>query len=101
MESSGTPPPPPVNLPDEVRVVNVGLSMFADTVIDQGAEAVDVDWKIPAGGRPESVGALTRLYGPAARSIDEANAEVVRRLDTATPFLRSIGTALDDVPDMD
>jgi len=101
MESSGTPTPPPVTLPDDVRVVNVGLSMFAETVIDQGADAVDVDWKIPAGGRPESVGALTRLYGPAARSIDDANAEVVRRLDAATPVLRSIGTARDDVPGMD
>jgi len=101
MESSGTPPPPPVTLPDEVGVVNVGLSMFADSVIDQGADAVDVDWKIPAGGRSESVDALARLYGPAARSIGEANAEVVRRLDQATPFLRSVGTARDDVPGMD
>jgi hypothetical protein len=84
-----------------VRVVNVGLSMFADTVIDQGAAAVDVDWKIPAGGRPESVAALTRLYGAGAEAVDEANAEVVRRLDAATPFLRSIGTAGDDVPGMD
>jgi hypothetical protein len=101
MESSGTPQPPPVTLPDEVHVVNVGLSMFAETVIDQGADAVDVDWKIPAGGHTEAVRALTRLYGPAADAVEEANAEVVRRLDTSTPFLRSIGTAREVVPGMD
>ena len=100
MESSGPPTPPPVTLPERVRIVNVGLPMFAESVIAQGAEAVDVDWRIPAGGRVEAVDALGRLLGPAAGRLDEANAEVVRRLDEATPFLRSIGSALDEVPGM-
>lgn len=100
MESSGTPTPPPVTLPEEVRVVNVGLSRFAGAVLAQGAEVVDVDWQIPAGGRTESVEALARLYGPASERIDGANAEVVSRLDQGTPVLRSIGTARDELPDM-
>ncbi|HWC69970.1 MAG TPA: DUF1116 domain-containing protein [Actinomycetota bacterium] len=89
-----------MTLPEQVRVVNVGLSMFADSVTAQGADAVDVDWKIPAGGHPGAVDALGRLLGPAADGIDAANAEVVRRLDQATPVLRSIGTAIDEVPGM-
>jgi Protein of unknown function (DUF1116) len=101
MESSSPPTPPPVTLPEHVRIINVGLPMFAESVIAQGADAVDVDWKIPAGGRVDAVDALGRLLGPAAGFLDEANAEVVRRLDEATPFLRSIGSALDEVPGMD
>ena len=100
MESSGTPTPPPVVLPEEVRVVNIGLPRFADAVRAQGARAVDVDWRIPAGGRDDSVAALARMYGPAAERIDRANAEVVRRLDEGAPVLRSIGPARDEVPDL-
>ena len=44
--------PTPAPLPAEVRVVNVGLPLFADAVRAQGAAAVEVDWRIPAGGRP-------------------------------------------------
>src|SRR5512134_4097790 len=100
MESSGTPAPTPVALPEEVRVVNVGLQRFADAVMAQGAQAVDVDWRIPAGGRDGSVAALARLYGPAAEGIDRANAEVVQRLDEGAPVLRSVGPAVEEVPGM-
>ncbi|MGH2631314.1 MAG: DUF1116 domain-containing protein [Actinomycetota bacterium] len=100
MESSGTPAPAPVTLPEDVRVVNVGLSMFAEAVRAQGAEVVDVDWKIPAGGREASVAALARLYGTVAERVDLANEEVVRRLDQGAPVLRSIGSARDEVPGM-
>jgi hypothetical protein len=93
-------PGPPVELPDEVRAVNVGLGVFAEAVRDQGGRAVDVQWKIPAGGEPELVEALTRLFGPRAESIDRANEEVVRRLDQSAPALVGIGTAGDDVPGM-
>ena len=41
----------PAQLPAEVKVVNVGLPLFGDSVRSQGGEAVDVDWRIPADGR--------------------------------------------------
>ena len=100
MESIREPDRAPIVLPKEVRAVNVGLAMFGEAVRAQGAEAVDVDWRIPAGGRPDLVAALARLFGPAARRIDEANAEVVRRLDQGVPTLLRLGTALDEVPGM-
>ncbi len=90
----------PVELPDEVRAVNVGLRVFADAVREQGGQAVDVDWRIPAGGEPELVRALTRLLGPRAEGIDLANEEVVRRLDESAPVLVGVGTARDEVPRM-
>jgi hypothetical protein len=93
--------PAPVRLPDEVRVVNVGLPLFGDAVRAQGAAAVDVDWRIPAGGRPELVAALARLHGPLAERVDAANREVVRRLDEGAPVLLGVAAAGRVVPGMD
>jgi hypothetical protein len=72
-------------LPDAVEVVNIGLPLFAESVRAQGRPVQQVDWRIPAGGDPDSVRALSVLYGAAAPGIDEANAEVVRRLNEAVP----------------
>ncbi len=91
---------PPVELPTEARVVNVGLAAFADAVAAQGAEVVQVDWRPPAGGDPVAVLALTRLYGPRSLDIDAANAEVLRRLDHGVPFLVDVRRAIDVVPGM-
>jgi Protein of unknown function (DUF1116) len=87
-------------LPDQVRVVNVGLRIFSDAVRAQGGTAVDVDWRIPAGGDLELVAALAHLYGQAAERIDAANTEVLRRLDTATPVAVGVAPAGQVVPGM-
>jgi hypothetical protein len=92
---------PTLRLPEEVEVVNVGLPLFGEAVRAQGARAVDVDWRIPAGGRPDLVAALARLDGRSAPGIDAANAEVFRRLDQGAPQLVEVGRAIDVVPDMD
>jgi len=84
-----------------VRVVNVGLPLFGDAVRAQGAAAVEVDWRIPASGRPELVAALQRLYGPVSERVDAANREVVRRLDEGAPVLLGVAPAVQVVPGMD
>ena len=91
---------PEVVLPQEVAVVNVGLSLFADAVREQGVAVQQVGWRIPAGGDPELVGALERLYGARSRAIDAANAEVVRRLDQGVPLLVDVAPAGTLVPGM-
>lgn len=91
---------PPTPLPEQVRVVNLGLELFGDAVRAQGAEAVDVDWRIPAGGDPRLVAALTRLHGEHAAGIADANAEVVRRLDTGDPVVTGVQAAGEAVPGM-
>jgi hypothetical protein len=88
-------------LPERARVVNVGLPLFADAVARQGFDVVNVDWRIPAGGDPELVAALTRLYGPKATVVDAANAEVVRRLDTGVPKVVSVRPAGEVVPGLE
>lgn len=85
---------------EQVRVVNVGLPLFAEAVRAQGAAAVQVDWRIPAGGRPDLVAALTRLYGPLAERVDAANREVLRRLDQGAPALVGVASAVEVVPGM-
>jgi len=90
----------PVTLPEEVGVVNVGLSLFAEAIAGQGRPVVDVDWRIPGGGEPEVVAALRRLYGPRAETIEPANAEAVRRLDQGVPQLVGLEPAAAVLPDL-
>jgi hypothetical protein len=87
-----------IPLPDDVVAVNIGLGLFAEAIANQGRPVVDVDWRIPAGGDPELVAALRRLYGPHAERIDRANAEVVRRLDEGQPVLVGVEPAGRVVP---
>jgi Protein of unknown function (DUF1116) len=86
------------SLPDTPRVVNIGLSLFADAVARQGFDVVNVDWRIPARGDPDVVAALARLYGPRAAVVDAANTEVLRRLDGGAPKAVGVRPAADVVP---
>jgi hypothetical protein len=99
MTVSGDDGVPP--LPDRARVVNIGLSAFAEAVARQGFEVVNVDWRIPAGGDPDVVAALARLYGPKAAVVDAANAEVLRRLDVGAPKAVGVRPAADVVPGLE
>lgn len=87
-----------LELPETVDVVNVGLSLFADAVHAQGTHVSTVDWRIPGGGDARVVAALRRLYGPYAKRIDTANAEVVRRLNEGVPKLVDIRPLHEAVP---
>ena len=92
---------PQLALPDRVGVVNVGLSLFADAIREQGAPVISVDWRVPAGGQPDAVAALGRLYGIHAERIEAANAEVLRRLDGGTPLLTGVTTVAAAVPGLE
>ena len=81
--------------------MNVGLAAFGEAIRAQGAQAVDVDWRIPAGGDPQLVEALTRLHGLRARQVEAANQEVTRRLDEATPLLLGVSPAGSVIPGLD
>lgn len=87
-----------LTLPDRVGVVNVGLSLFADAIREQGVPVISVDWRVPAGGQPAAVAALGRLYGIHAERIEAANAEVLRRLDEPAPLLTGVTTVARAVP---
>ena len=84
-------------LPTSASVVNVGLSLFADAVNDQGHPVASVDWRIPAGGDMQMVAALTRLYGQHAATVNAANAEVLKRLE-ASPSIVGVSPAGSVIP---
>jgi hypothetical protein len=87
----------------ELHVVNLGLASFAENLRDAGADAVQVDWRPPAGGDPVLARALDALTGPDGGprpEIAAANREAVDRLLKAKPTLVGIGTARDVIPGM-
>ncbi len=48
-------------LGEELRVVNIGLEMFGDSLREQNVKVVQVDWRPPADGDPELLGLLDQL----------------------------------------
>ncbi len=45
----------------ELKVINIGLELFAATLERHGVPVVHLDWKPPAGGDPRLVQLLRRL----------------------------------------
>ena len=85
----------------KVSVINVGLEMFKDDIEKQGGSAVHLDWRPPAGGKPELIDALEALARPEiAARIEKANQEAVERILKSQPVLVGFGPALEVVPGM-
>jgi len=64
-ELSG-PDHPPVSLDivnQPLAAINVGLESFAESLTDQGAPVIHVDWKPPAGGNERLAAILARMRG--------------------------------------
>ena len=59
----GNPPPDRIAdlLGSRVRVVNIGLERFADTLRAVGAPVVHVEWTPPAGGDARLIALLDKL----------------------------------------
>lgn len=81
-----------------VAAVNLGLEGFADAVRAQGAPAVQVDWRPPAGGDPETLAALTLLWGARGEATAAANAEAVRRMEAVRPMAVTVAPAREVIP---
>ncbi len=45
----------------ELRIVNLGLELFAETIAAHGAVVVHVDWQPPAGGDDALINMLNAL----------------------------------------
>lgn len=46
---------------EPLKVVNLGLAMFADSLRAEGVEVIHVDWRPPAGGDPRLANILAAL----------------------------------------
>jgi len=45
----------------DLSVINLGLEGFGDALTAQGVDVVQMDWRPPAGGRPELIELLDQL----------------------------------------
>jgi len=83
-----------------IRVVNVGLESFAHDLHRLGVPVVQVDWRPPAGGRPELIAALDAL-DRAAAAVEQANAEALARMLAAEPVLIDVRPAAELIPELE
>jgi hypothetical protein len=79
------------------RIINVGLRSFYDSLRAQGADAIHVEWRPPAGGDLE----LARLLSDLDRSeIDSVNLRAVEKILNSKPVLMDVKPAIEVVPKM-
>ncbi len=86
-------------LKDKPKVVSMGLKSFTDSISAQGAQAIHVDWKPPAGGDTELLSLLDSLR-PLEEKIRKANDEALERMINSQPVLIDIRPARDAIPGM-
>ena len=88
----------------DLRVVNVGLASFAETLRDNRVPVIDVDWRPPAGGDSALIRIIDELKSEDGRSwnsqIAAANATAIEHLLSAEPYIIGIGIAKDVIPGM-
>ncbi len=82
-------------------IVHVGIEAVAQASEATGARVTRVDFQPPAGGNASRIARLSELFsGPAARTINAANARVLARLVASHPHLVGIGIAREVIPGM-
>ena len=82
---------------DELQVINVGLSSFAESILDAGGKVEQIDWRPPAQGNTEVADQLARLVNNGI--VEQANDKAFNRYLSANPQLVGVGIAGVDVPD--
>ena len=89
-------------LREKLRVINIGLESFAESLRNQGAEVLHVAWKPPAGGNERILKVLEKLSQPGIKEkIDKANREAVELIINAQPFLIDVSPASEAIPGME
>lgn len=88
----------------DLRVINLGLSSFAETLRTVGTPVIDLDWRPPAGGDGALAGLIDSLRAEEGlgwiEPVERANAEAIERLLSAEPRIVGIGVARDAIPGM-
>lgn len=85
-------------LNQELHVINIGTATFKEDLDQQKVDAVQYDWRPPAGGNKELIEALDFLQNK--EEVEEANKEAVKVIKDAHPFLVDIDQALHAIPGM-
>ena len=81
---------------DKLRVINVGLASFAETIAGCDGDAVQVDWAPPGTGQVLEAQVLARVA--ALPEIAAANERAFAAYTAARPVLAGIGLARNSIP---
>ncbi len=81
----------------KIKVASVGLDSFFNDLKKEGANAVKVDWKPPAGGAPAALRVLEDLE---TEEVDAANSRAISEILSADPRLVGMAIARDVIPDL-
>ncbi len=76
-----------------LKVINIGLEGFAQSMQEQGAETVSVAWRPPTDG-PRLTTTGTEV------DVEAANEEALRRICAGRPMIVGMGLAREVIPDM-
>ena len=91
-------------LGSELKVINIGLSLFAETLEHDNVPVVDLDWQPPAEGDVHSTELLRRVQTVSGQSgqkdIQEANRTAFLRIVDAEPTLIDIVPAREVIPEL-
>ena len=80
----------------ELKVINIGLGSFRESLARCAVPSVDVDWRPPAQADPAAMAVLASAAGV----IDEANRRAMQAIFSGKPCLVGMAKALDAVPGM-
>ena len=80
------------------RIINVGLQSFADSIVQAGGKAVQVDWTPPAGGNLAAGWSLAQLLNHP--EVERANETAYAAFLAAQPVIAGIGVARSQLPGM-
>lgn len=86
----------------ELKVINIGLSSFRESLEEEGFAVVQVDWKPPAGDEEtlEALNKILLLETEGKVNIETANKEAFTRLVSSRPRIVGMGKAIDVIPGM-
>jgi len=85
-------------LNQELKVINIGTATFKKDLDRQNVEAVQYDWRPPAGGNKDLIEALDFLQNK--EEVEQANQEAIKVIKEAHPFLIDIEQAIHAIPGM-
>lgn len=82
----------------DLQVINVGLSSFAESIQQTGGKSLQLDWRPPAAGNRETGMSLALLVNN--ERVEAANRMAFERFMSAQPVLTGVGKAVETIPDL-
>ncbi|MDL1945166.1 hypothetical protein FBQ99_22875, partial [Chloroflexi bacterium CFX2] len=73
----------------DLQVINVGLSTFADSIQQTGGKSLQLDWRPPASGKRDVGMSLALLVNDP--NVEAANRTTHERFLSAQPVLMGVG----------